>query len=68
MNPVVEALRANPGWSRMPRHWVRVALWCFYYTEDVPSRDDFRRALASQALPTSSRMEAINQRNHSPYG
>jgi hypothetical protein len=43
----VEALRENPTWARQPAHWMRVALWAFRYSEDVPSRNDIARALVS---------------------
>lgn len=43
----VEAIRENPGWAGGPNHWMRVALWAFRYSEDVPCRNDVARALVS---------------------
>jgi len=41
------ALSDNPSWSRMPRHWIKVALWAHGYSEDVPDRNDIARALTA---------------------
>jgi hypothetical protein len=53
---VVEAIRENPSWARMPKHWVKTALWAFRYSEEAPSREDVAKALiASQNAPRSFR-------------
>jgi hypothetical protein len=63
----VEALRENPGWARQSKEWLKVALWGFRYTEEVPTRDDIAKALisaqASRAkLPASQPAQAREER------
>ena len=61
MKAAVEAIRENPSWARMPLAWMKVALWSFRYTEDVPSRDDIAKALIasqySQVRPPAAQCE-----------
>ncbi len=49
MKAAVQALRENPSWARMPRAWVRVACWAFFYTEDVPGRNEIAKALVASS-------------------
>jgi hypothetical protein len=41
------AIAENPGWSRKPKAWLKVALWAYRYSEVVPSRGDIAKALIS---------------------
>jgi hypothetical protein len=57
MKAAVEAIRENPSWVRQTRHWLKVALWAFGYTEEVPTRSDIAKALTSaRALPTPAKL------------
>jgi hypothetical protein len=55
----VAALRENPSWARQPKEWLKVALWDFRYTEEVPTRDDIAKALIS-ARAWAARQERTN--------
>jgi len=55
----LQALRENPSWSRMPKHWLRVALWAYRYSDIPPSREDIAKALVSaQYRPTRDYLKA----------
>jgi hypothetical protein len=55
MNSAAQALRDNPSWSKMPKEWLRVALWSYGYSEEVPDRQAIAKALVAAGPAAAGR-------------